>query len=307
MSQRQSGKKQATGGRLGKRGAAKKRPERKTPRGQHEQQHSTVDDDRLARESLKKYGGHPALQNDCAYAFPSDLIQAILQELPEFLSLKDEGFECALAKSCGSGFFLKQSLFLISNAKIRQQQREMHSPIRRILAEELWARGRSDLQIQEYIEKQHEIDQKLQLRQRSFAGWLVTNPQFRRECRGFCKFFETRFREDGRFRPMPFSFVGVPPIVSEENREYYDACMSFYKRWNLDTIVSWDLPVPMRADVVTPSLYHLDSLRDAGITVFLPWFQFRDRDITLRDLADWRQLGQRPDHLEDWFDHRPDN
>jgi len=167
--------------------------------------------------------------------------------------------------------------------------------------------GRSDRQIKRYFKKQHEIEQKLQLRQRSFAGWLVTDSQFHREYRIFCKSIENRVREEKLFRPMPFSFVGGTLFISDENREYYDACMSFYKRWNLDTIATWDLPVPMRADVVTPSLYHLDSLGDAGITVFLPWFQFRDRDIKLRDLADWRQLGQRPDHLKDWLEHRPDN
>ena len=206
-----------------------------------------------------------------------------------------------------SGRKIGSLLFPTTDTKIRQQQRDVQTAIQRMLAEELMKEGRSDLQIRRFFEKQHEIDQKLQLRQRSFAGWLVTDPRFRRECRDFYKSIETRIREEKTFWPIPFSFVGGPPFISDENREYYDACMPFYKRWNLDTMATWDLPVPMRADVVTRSLYDLDTLRDAGITVFLPWFQFRDRDITLRDLADWHRLGQPPDHLRDWLDHRPDN
>ena len=311
MAQRRSGRKQAKTGRPGKRGTAKKRVKRKAPRGQQEQENLAADDDPQARRFFKKYSDHPASQHDCIYALPFELIKGILKELPDFLSPKDEEFEFDLTESCATGFFLKQSfqypLFPTPNTKVRQQQWEMQLPIRRILAEEMMNVGRSDLQIKRYFEKQHEIDQKLQLRQMSFSGWLVTDPQFRRECRSFCKSIENRVREEKTFRPIPFSFVGGPPFISDENREYYDACMSFYKRWNLDTIASWDLPVPMRADVVTPSLYHLDSMRDAGIIVFLPWFQFRDRDITLRDLADWQQLSQRPDHLEDWLKHRPDN
>lgn len=311
MAKRRTERKQAKTDRPRTRGAAKKKPNRKASCGQQLQENSMVDDDPQAQRFFKKYTDHPSLQNDCVYALPIELIKAILSELPEFLSAEDEEFEFDLADSSGSGFFLKRSfqylLFTNSDAKIRQRQTDVQTTIQRMLAEEMMKNGRTKLQIKRYFQKQHEIDQKLLLRQRSFAGWLVTNPQFRLECRRFWKSIETRIREQRTFWPIPFSFIGGPPTVSEENREFFTTCMSFYMRWNLDTIASWDLPVPMRADVVTRSLYDLDSLRDAGITVFLPWFQSRDRDITLRELAEWHQLSQPPDHLKDWLEHRPDN
>ena len=128
MVQRRSGRKQAKTGRPSKRGTAKKKPNRKSRRGHKKRQDLAVDDDPQARKFLKKYRDHPALQNDCIYALPFDLIAAILKELPEFLSSKDEEFEFALTESCGSGFFLKQSfqysLFPTFNAKNRQQQWE---------------------------------------------------------------------------------------------------------------------------------------------------------------------------------------
>ena len=121
-----------------------------------------VVDDPQARKFLKKYRDHPALQNDCVYALPFELIGAILKELPGFLSRKDEDFEFALAQSCGTGFFLKQSfqylLFPTSDAKIRQQQKVAQTPIQQMLAEEMMKEGRSDRQIKRYFEKQHEID-----------------------------------------------------------------------------------------------------------------------------------------------------
>jgi hypothetical protein len=98
-----------------------------------------------------------------------------------------------------------------------------------------------------------------------------------------------------------------PPEIPKSEREFYNDYLHFYQRWGLDTLATWDLPIPMRPELATPSLYPLSHVGEAGVVMFVPWYLLRDKDITLRDIAEHRRLLNAPNAVTPWLDSVPKN
>ena len=69
-------------------------------------------------------------------------------------------------------------------------------------------------------------------------------------------------------------------------------------------MASWDLPILMRPELTLPSLYQLSDLGEAGVTIFLPWYLLRDKDLTVRDIASLRRIREIPQGVEPWVRRR---
>ena len=267
-------------------------------------------------EFERKHRRHPVLQDDAICAMPDTLINAILCEMPDFFSKKEEQFERDLAQMAGGGFFLQRpfgyppivgSTFANSTDKNlsgpARRWRESDKKLKELLAEGMERQGRSTVQVTNYFATQEEISRKIEERKWGYAGWLVTNPEY---CAGLAQFrerWEAKIQRIGGFPTLPISFSGNrSPSVPEEEREFYDDYTQFYQHWGLHTLVTWDLPVPMWSGVGKPNFYPLAQVSDSGVVLFIPWYLLRDQSLKLRDLAKHESILKCPDHLQGWLE-----
>ena len=260
----------------------------------------------------QKYPRHPVLQDDAICAMPDTLVNAILCEMPDFFSSREEQFERDLAQMAGGGFFLQQpfgyapiagSTLADSPGKQSQRWRKIDQKIKKTLAEDMRGHGRHPLQVESYFAAQKEIDRKIDDRKWGYAGWLALNPDYRKDCACFRDCWEDKIKQIGGFPTLPMSFLGNrAPSVPEAERGFYDDYTQFYQRWGLHTLVTWSLPVPMWSAVARPNFYPLAQVSDSGVELFVPWYLLRDKALNLHDLAKHEDMLKCPDHLRGWLE-----
>ena len=177
--------------------------------------------------------------------------------------------------------------------------------IRDMEAIELAKEGRTADQISAFFADRDALQAKIAARGVGYCGWLSTHAQFRRDRDAFRDKWGEKISALGRFPTYPvIDLAGKEPVIAKADREYYVDYLCFYRRWCIHTLATWDLPVPMRDDIMTSSMYSPSSLDDAGITMFVPWHLLRNKDITLRDIANLRGV---PNTLRPWVDGKPKN
>ena len=262
----------------------------------------------------RKYRRNPALKGDTICAMPEPFVNAIQLELPDFFSKREEQFERDLARMAGNGFFLRHTFGYppIKGStsgdatderlrKLAKRRRESDQKIKQMLVEDLEQHGRSPARIQEHFATKNKIADKIEARKWGYAGWLVTDPTFRKECSEFRSSCEEWIRAIGGFPAYPTNFMGHSPVVPKPIREFYDFYTQFYQRWCIHTFVTWELPIPMWAGIATPVFYPLAQVSEAGMALFMPWYLLRDQTFKLQDLAKHERFAKGPDHLQGWF------
>jgi hypothetical protein len=265
------------------------------------------------------YKDSPVLQSDVVYALPDLLITSIVKKIPDFFSAEEQHFERDLTRLAGAGFFLKSPFSfprlphpVLSGEEATRldhfDRRHATSArrIREMLEDGMQGSGRTTEEIKRYREAEHEEKWNIEIRQRAYAGWLVTNPEFRDNRGAFRIAWEPAIRELGGFPRLPLSLMGEKP--SQPNKAYqdfYSDYKNFCVDWGLDGFATWDLPRPMRPELDSRSLYYLPAVQEAGVTAFVPWYLLRDKDIQLSELAERIRVLKGPEHLGDWLDHRP--
>ena len=265
------------------------------------------------------HGDRPALQSETIYALPNALIDAIKQELPSFFSPTDEDFERDLERLSGSGFFLRRPIqhpFLPGLAfpmrgtpepeTFQQRQQQADNRIREMMTDELTKLGRSKKAIDDYFKEKRAYEHRAEDRQLGYLGWLVTNPGFRKHRDVFRATWEAKIREEGGFPEVPISLFGDAPAgTPKRERPFKSDYMQFFKHWALQLMAAWELPIPMRPEMMGPSLYHLPSVGEAGILLFVPWYLLRDKDVGLREAALHQQFLLGPPQLDEWMSGQP--
>lgn len=182
-----------------------------------------------------------------------------------------------------------------------------HASIREMLAEGMRESGVSEEEIQAQWTAERQMLERIETRKWGYAGWLVTNPDFHRARDMFRQQWEGKVASLERLPTLPMSFAGEAPEYPEEkDRPFFTAYTSFYRQWSLHSLATWDLPIPMRPELVHPSLYHQSALVGAGLPLFIPWYLLRDKDLKVRELAA-RTLTVTPQvHLRDWLEGKRD-
>jgi hypothetical protein len=51
-----------------------------------------------------------------------------------------------------------------------------------------------------------------------------------------------------------------------------------------------------------PSFYDLRRVHEAGLTLFLPWYLSREKDLKLREVCEQQAILMRPSHLAGWLE-----
>ena len=266
---------------------------------------------------VEAHPGHPTLQSDTIYALPTDMIGAIRSWMPGFFSDEELQFELDLALLAGGGFFYKRPFSQYdpiapanaeSDLNSKDQEKRLanvEAKIGKMLTDEFRKDGRDKTEIVGHFDDEQEFNAHFDSRRWGFAGWLATHGPFRAGCQELKSRWSSRVRERG-FPRIPLSFFGEKPEpVPRHDQECYSDFLMFFKRWGVETLITWELPLPMSAALATPNMYHLPILDDAGLLVFAPWYLLRDRDVKLKELLWHRQFLHAPMHLSEWFDRDP--
>lgn len=270
-------------------------------------------------EFASAFKNHPALQCETIYALPNALIDAIKKEIPDFFLPDQEVFERELARLSDGGFFLQRPIAhpLLPGSEIaaaeaskweelERRHDRTDQAIREMLVGELETDGRSQSEIDQWFVETAEYRRRAVERQLGYLGWLVTEPVFRRSRDEFLAACGADVRRTGAFPKVPVSIFGeTPGATPEGERSFREDYMQFFRHWSLQSMATWELPIPLRPEMMGPSLYHLPSIREAGVVLFVPWYLLRDKDVRLREAAVHQQFLHGPPQLAGWFKGEP--
>ena len=188
--------------------------------------------------------------------------------MPDFFREGEEHFERDLARLAGAGFFLKRPFAYHSlpgpkvlargaqrSQELDKQHMEADASIRQMLADELRRSGRSEEEIQEYWAAERRMQERIDVRRWGYAGWLATHPDFQRARNRFRQRWQSEIRTREGFPAIPVSLLGEPPEYPEQQDQRFSVAYTvFYRQWGLDSLATWELPRPMRPELVPPQL-----------------------------------------------------
>ncbi len=259
------------------------------------------------------------LTEDTIYALPMRLIDALEKWVPELLSKEDLQFEKALTKTGGMGFFLKEPfryrLLPQDHFPLTKEQKEgfkehdkMDEKIRKIRADVMRNQGCSNMNIKRYFKKIKQYQLRAEQRQRGYAGWLISNPDFQISRIEFLQNWSDEIKKQNEMPNFPMVLmVQELDQIPEDQREFYSAYMSLFRKWSLETLSTWLLPLPMQANPLKFSPYHQESLGESGINLFIPWYLLGDKDLNLHEIAADEKSDDQTKHLREWLDPNDQN
>ncbi len=262
------------------------------------------------------------LRGPAIYAIPAELIDAMKHEKIEALSSDDEAFERRLAQLSGAGLFLGRPFSYPGLAvaelgdfvdpkqveEIYQRNEALDQQLDQLIRDDIAAQGGTDGDADSYREAIENRHESMHLRRLAYAAWLATDSVFRDDRDVLYARWSEKIDERGQFPSVPISLLYESPSKPpEDDRDFQASFLKFYLRWGIETMATWDLPVPMRSETLTQSFYHLPSVASAGITVFVPWYMFRDQELKLRDIADQQMLLHQPNELNRWLQREDAN
>ncbi|MBA3480401.1 MAG: hypothetical protein H0T51_01170 [Pirellulales bacterium] len=253
----------------------------------------------------ERYRDHPALAAETVYALPPQLLDLLQRDLPCVLPSDDERFERDLTEAATVGFFRKRPIHyprlnpyaaMSPNDSTHQITTKLNDMLEEYMAE----RGASPETISEYYESADRERTIVEEWRFSYAGWLATSSAFRRD--------RDRVRLQskavtGRLPAIEQSMTRSSSLPEDDNEaeEFLGVWLPFFHRWGIEELATWDLPVPMRAELSNTTLYDFHDVAEAGIAVFVPWYLTRHRGFDLYSVADQRGLVHSPPELGEWL------
>ncbi len=204
------------------------------------------------------------LQHDPMYSLTAELINAIHSEIPGFFCSENRQFELDLASTVALGFFHQRSYGAITPEE-DELQRQQAQNIEGMMNEEMEARGRSDFEIGEYHESEQDYLELIEHRKNAYVGWLVLQHAFRCEISDLKSRWGTLVASIGWFPWFP-----RPPYIDHESGftcdpDFHEEMLNFYRRWGLDNLTTWELPIPWG---ISPS--SVSSMRILSVPALLP-------------------------------------
>jgi hypothetical protein len=251
------------------------------------------------------------------YALPFELVDAIEQCCRGVFTADELQFERRLASLSGGGFFAQQPLIYpglelaqpenddirLRKANIERQQRENGLKIDQLAVEMIVKDGGKAAHYAEYQQALESSRQAIHQRRVAYAAWLATERTFRAERDALRTRWATDIAARRRFPSVPISLLcESPQRPPAAESDLVAEFRHFYLRWGLETLATWELPVPMQTQALTPNFYHSPAVGSAGLTLFVPWFMFRDQELKLRDLATQQMYFHRPAAFAGWLD-----
>jgi len=271
----------------------------------------------LWKEFSKRHKGNSFLKLNPLYSLPEQLIDIIsgrkggslIEErgvAPNLWSASEIAFERDLAQTASGGFFFKRPFFSswLGLPKGKQLPAEPNYQVtsakqrEKIRAELLAASGFHSCEVDAVFEFEREYEKLGNLRAAAYAGWLVMNPEFLAE-RDVLRRRWGEYIRDRRGFP---SFFAEPGRARFPDRSGEDLFITFLGRWGLETLLTWDLPVPIRPVCFFPSFYHPWLMHMAGVELFIPSYVLRDGQFNLKQIAKHRLKLKGMAHLGGWLE-----
>lgn len=307
-----------------------------------------------------RHPGHRFLTEDPIYALTEEVITALGEEVPGFLTAADEAFERDLSRTAGGGFFHGVP---IGGLLGRDGGSPVAAPNSRVPAEEAPAGSKAELisgggavSVGQFINAHNRLDRRSPRpaptvapplrpdrdpgtvagdlvrrvrelsgdlrrqagqpeievewldrqevaesvatgdKQEAYAYWLVTRPTYRSEVDALRGEWESQIRAMREF----------PSVVdSEANKPFAADCRRdfgrFYRRWGLERLLTWDIPLPLDPSVVRPEDRPWPYDQGTGVVVFLPWYLLKGTQFDVSNFVRRLRIGQAPAHLAEWL------
>lgn len=245
------------------------------------------------------------------YSLPIGLIERIRAESKKFFTAEQLAFEEALAAGGRTGFFRGYSFrYSLLDASLEHDPEcdAISADVRRMTEDQMRTRGASERDITDHFAADERLKNEIAARERGYIGWLVTDPGFNLMRKQFRKVWTEHAAQGSDLPQLPVSFLGEKtPIPSDSDKPYVIAEWKFLQTWCLRGMTTWELPMPLRANIAGNSIHPAQSLGDAGCTLFVPWYLVRDQKLTLRDVFASQLHQASLDHLSPWFQKGPKN
>ncbi len=260
-----------------------------------------------------RHAGCPFLEHDPLYALSEELIDSIVGLVPGFFTAAEVAFERDLAQTASFGFFLHTPLGpaqgcveVGSGPTLAERQEATAGQIDAMLAEELRRAGADSEDVSSHFAQHAAQRERTVSRQAAYAGWLLLNATYRAELRHFRECWARAVRDAGRFPRLPLWAMPDPTEGAALPYGFRDACYKFFARWGLDTLLTWDWPVPMEPDLNVGLRENVNLLSSAGAVLFVPWYLLRGGALDVRDVVQQCRLASAPDHLSGWVNKQGD-
>ena len=255
----------------------------------------------------QRHAGSPFLEHDPLYSLSEELIDSIVKFAPGFFTAEQVKFERDLVRTATFGFFLRAPLGPAHEGAehecgptLKERQETTAGQIDDMLVEELWRTG-ADKEDREAFFTQHAAQRERTVsRQAAYAGWLLLNAEYRAELRHLRDRWEGAVRDAGRFPRLPMWLMPDPTEGAELPPGFRDECYRFFSRWGLDTLLTWDWPVPMEPDLNVGLRQNMNLLSSAGAVLVVPWYLLRGGVLNLQEVIQQCRLASTPDHLLGW-------
>jgi len=277
-------------------------------------------------EFSRKHAGDPRLESNPIYSISAPILKVIIKLAPGLINKDEAIFERDLAAITDGGFFhgevfgyplLGHQPIVDSPANVKSMIDSQESSNRAIETQRrstLRAEGKSDVWIDRCFAKERQILEKSRTQQAAFAGWLVTNREYRSELLDLRKVWGPIIAEQKYFPCYPRSLMGEAPAPpTDVGRDEYSLYLRFLRRWSLDSFSTWELPIPM-APEFGQILYQLGQpsslqtnnavgLDEAGMVAFFPASVLYGKSI-IDEVIKYLATYQSPSHLAEWTSKR---
>ncbi len=248
----------------------------------------------------------PLLQVNALHVIPSKLITKLNVHVPKLLGAGRKA-EILLAKFCkenGFAGFWRQKPF--SYLSLGRQDIDFMDAGGMEVYRRLWP-GMSTSDIREKIEAGVVPGAVVGARMQAYLGWLVTEPAYRSELealRGQGEAVVSEWPDVAAFNRIPTAEdaqrLGIP--VSDVAARFYESYRQFCRRWCIEHLVTWDLPVPCNpAWGVSVGALSRDA-SDQGVLLIVPFTFIPHGKVDLLDMFERIQQTAAPDHLRGWID-----
>jgi len=291
----------------------------------------------------KRHPGTPFLNEDPVYSLAEDVLDAITQELPNFFTQEELGFERDLARMTGGGFYLRRPIGTPTSVLYKpgltvgefidysyfphrdgtNQAKRLNpavnpewfkdEPIKQMskaiedFQASIWeASGKKKTDINAAVSQAQDEERLILRRAEAYSGWLILNKQFHQELgvlRAECQAWVTR--QGGLPKPAQETGSGATSGRRKGHGPGRDACFAFYRRWCLDRMLTWELPAPLDVRLHFSAGDGPLLTIDEGVTLLLPWYMLRGGQFDLQEVVRRIRFEVTPAHLRAWVSNQP--
>jgi hypothetical protein len=261
----------------------------------------------------KRNAGNPFLVSDPLYALSQEIIDAIKVQVPSFFTKVQERFERDLAKMASFGFVHRRVVGRTEDDEVtgvggrpslEEREEKTAAKINELLAEELKQTGADDDEVNDYFKGRAELRERTVARKAAYAGWLILNPHYRTEVQAIRKKWGEKVSDIDQFPRLPMWALPDPTDTVKLPKGFREDFYDFLIGWGLDTLLTWDWPIPMEPDLNFGLRERMDHLTSAGMILFVPWYMLRGWKLDVREVVQQSRIVSTPDHLQHWVNKR---